>query len=194
MDGCHFSLCKSEQIFTCPSAEVVNASNADRRVRKYTYNKNLPNRCATDGGSDYPGECQSFGSYGVSQAYWSAGFEGPVNADGPATDKGRGRALSAFQSPATTIWVTDSGNAGGGGENYRVVGFANTSDLNVNAGPPRMATGSYSGGLVERHLDTSVVLYADGHVKSSKLDQLMARKARASDGEVIMPAFTVQDD
>lgn len=182
---------KSEQLYSCPSAVESLTQTVDTRVRKYIYNKNLPASCESS--STYPSICQSYGSYGMSQAYWASGYGGPFNADGAASDEGRGRNLSVFEEPATTIWVADTGDANGSSDLYRMTGFTNTPDLTIKPGPPRFASQGYSGGLVERHLDTAVVLYCDGHVKSSKLDSLMARKTRA-DGQVIMPAFTIQAD
>jgi prepilin-type N-terminal cleavage/methylation domain-containing protein/prepilin-type processing-associated H-X9-DG protein len=182
---------KSEQIFDCPSAIVNLTATVNGSVRKYIHNKNLPDSCTTS--PNYPGVCQSYGSYGLSQAYWGSGFGGPANATGPAVDDGRGKALSAIESPATTIWVGDTGDANGSSDLYRMTGFTNSNDLVITAGPPRFASAGWAGGLVERHLDTAVVLYCDGHVKSSKLDQLLTKKTRA-DGVVIMPAFTIQDD
>lgn len=186
-----FPYVKSEQIFDCPSAIVNLNATVNGSVRKYVYNKNLPAFCDT--APTYPGLCQSYGSYGLSQAYWGSGFGGPVNATGPAVDDGRGKALAAIESPATTIWVGDDGDANGSSDLYRMTGFENSTDLVVTPGPPRFASAGYAGGLQERHLETAVVLYCDGHVKSSRLSQLMVRKTRA-DGVIVMPAFTIQDD
>lgn len=182
---------KSEQIFMCPSAAIDDNGRKDGAVRKYIYYKNLPATCTS--GPTYPGVCQSYGSYGMSQAYWANGYGGPSDADGAASDDGRGRKLSIFQEPATTVWVGDSGNARDSADDYRIIGFTNTTDLNIYDGPPRFAHWGYTGGLVERHLNTAVVLYCDGHVKSSRLDQMLAKKTRA-DGVTIYPALTIQAD
>ncbi len=186
-----FPYVKSEQIFDCPSAIVSPTATVNGSVRKYIYNKNLPDNCTSS--PNYPGVCQSYGSYGLSQAYWASGYGGPENASGPSVDDGRGKALAAIQAPSTTIWVGDTGDADGSSDLYRLTGFTNSTDLVITPGPPRFASAGYAGGLVERHLETAVVLYCDSHVKSSKLNQLLARKTRA-DGVVVMPAFTIQDD
>jgi prepilin-type N-terminal cleavage/methylation domain-containing protein/prepilin-type processing-associated H-X9-DG protein len=179
---------KSEQIFDCPSA-VSSGGASNGAVRKYIYYKNLPNSCSGGGGA-YPNDCMSYGSYGLSQAYWGGG---PANADGPASGESRGRSLAAIDAPSTTIWVGDSGYANGSAETYRMTGFTNTDELVITEGSPRFASRGFAGGLFERHLETANVLYVDGHVKASKLNNLLARKTRA-DGAVIMPSFTIQDD
>lgn len=186
-----FPYVKSEQIFDCPSGLVNLNARPNGAVRKYIFNKNLPDFCST--APTYPGLCQSYGSYGLSQAYWASGFGGPANATGPSIDEGRTKSLASIEAPTTTIWVGDTGDANDSSDLYRMTGFTNSTDLVITPGPPRFASAGYAGGLHERHLGTSVVLYMDGHVKSSRLDQLMARKTR-TDGVVVMPAFTIQDD
>ncbi len=52
---------------------------------------------------------------------------------------------------------------------------------------PRKLTGN-GGSYVERHLDTTVILYCDGHVKSVKLDGLADKRNN------LLYLFTVQDD
>lgn len=185
---------KSEQIFDCPSSAA--SGTASGATRKYIYHRNLPNSCA-GGGGGYPNDCMSYGSYGLSQAYWdssSNGGSGPANASGPARDNGRGRSLSAIAAPTTTIWVADSGYASGSAETYRMTGLTNTSDLRLEtAGGVRFAVNASAGGMFERHLETTNALYVDGHVKASKLSNVMNRVTR-SDGAVIMPSFTIEDD
>jgi prepilin-type N-terminal cleavage/methylation domain-containing protein/prepilin-type processing-associated H-X9-DG protein len=185
-----FPYVKSQQVFDCPSAVGSGASNGS--VRKYIYHKNLPNSCA-GGGGGYPNNCMSYGSYGLSQAYWDPNGAGPRNAEGPADERGRSKSLAAIEAPSTTIWVGDSGYANGSAETYRMTGFTNTNDLYLTQGSPRFASNTSAGGLFERHLETANVLYVDGHVKSSKLNNLMAKKTRP-DGVVVMPSFTIQDD
>ncbi len=183
---------KSEQIFDCPSAAATGTTNG--ATRKYIYHRNLPNSCA-GGGGGYPNDCMSYGSYGLSQAYWDpAPGGGPTNASGPAQGESRGRSLSSISAPTTTIWVADSGYANGSAETYRMTGFTNTADLTVNtANGVRFASNTSAGGMFERHLETTNALYVDGHVKASRLSNVMSRVTR-SDGAVIMPSFTIEDD
>ncbi len=179
---------KSEQIFDCPSAATSGATNG--AVRKYRYYRNLPDSCAGGGGS-YPNDCMSYGSYGLSQAYWGGG---PANASGPSQGEGRGRSLAAISAPTTTIWIADSGYANGSAETYRMTGFTNTNELGVTtANGVRFASNTSAGGMFERHLETTNALYVDGHVKASKLSNVMSRVTR-SDGAVVMPSFTIEDD
>jgi prepilin-type N-terminal cleavage/methylation domain-containing protein/prepilin-type processing-associated H-X9-DG protein len=171
---------KSEQIFDCPSADTAGSY-------KYTYYKNLPS-----GGPTSPAH-QSFGSYGLSQAYWGGG---PGDADGPAAGENRGRSLSSIQAPTTTVWITDSvyDPRTTSRETYRVAGFGNNNQLQyLSERTPRLLSGEFSGAIPDRHLETTNVLYVDGHVKAQKLVALNALKNRA-DGVAVMPSFTIQDD
>jgi prepilin-type N-terminal cleavage/methylation domain-containing protein/prepilin-type processing-associated H-X9-DG protein len=181
-----FPYVKSEQLFVCPS------SNNQR----YQYYKNLPNSAPAWPSGQY------FGSYGMSEAYWGGG---PANASGPGfggggTTPGAGRSLSEIEAPATTVLITDTGQIGDPGEIYRMSGFGNPQPLgggdkvNIQAGasPPYVET-QWAGAILARHLDTAVTLYADGHVKSQKVDQLYQVKTRP-DGVRVYANFTIQDD
>jgi prepilin-type N-terminal cleavage/methylation domain-containing protein/prepilin-type processing-associated H-X9-DG protein len=170
---------KSEQVFKCPSDSISNGSN-------YRYYKNVP------------GESSNFGSYIVSNAYNNvvmkeAGYYGPS-----------GVSLAAITAPATTVWVMEQNvsNASGMGSNNTSFGWPQygatyhpvLKELNgVKYMDP------YSGGNVpERHLETTNVLYCDGHVKAMRLTAVMAVKPvfipAANGNRDLMTAFTVQDD
>jgi prepilin-type processing-associated H-X9-DG protein len=176
-----FPYVKSEQLFVCPS------SNNQR----YQYHKNLPNSAPAWPSGQY------FGSYGLSEAYWGGG---PANATGPTSGNGFGRGLAEIQSPATTVLATDTAQIGAPGEIYRMAGWGNpaisgggdTVDIQAGASPPHVVT-SYAGANMARHLDTTVTLYADGHVKSQRVDQLYQVKTRP-DGVRVYANFTIQDD
>jgi prepilin-type N-terminal cleavage/methylation domain-containing protein/prepilin-type processing-associated H-X9-DG protein len=171
---------KSEQIFDCPSADASGSF-------KYTYYKNLPS-----GGPTSPTH-QSFGSYGLSQAYWGGG---PTDASGPAAGENQGRSLASIQAPTTTVWITDSVHdpRTNSRETYRVAGFGSNNQLQyLSSRTPRLLSGEASGAIPDRHLETTNVLYVDGHVKAQKLVALNALKTRA-DGVTVMPSFTIQDD
>lgn len=140
---------KSEQIYKCPSSKIARS-----------YNVNISR---IDMGPGTRGEV------GVTSAEYS------------------GYTLSMHSSevvePATTVWVGDS--EGGVGTGY----FSSwgptvwtihkpapdTGDPFPNTLPYRAYGVPSSGGAYcwpERHLETTNVLYADGHVKAVKLDSL----------------------
>ena len=174
-----FPYVKSEQLFICPS----NTTND-----QYVFNKKLPNSTAAWPSGQY------FGSYGVSEAYWSEGGGGSApNAQGPHVGNTGNRSLAQLQSPATTVWATDSVNKGAA-ETFRVLGFGTDGEIQyVTNETPRHIKGSFCGSVPDRHLETTNVLYTDGHVKAQKLDGLW-RKTTRPDGVAVWPAFTIQDD
>jgi prepilin-type N-terminal cleavage/methylation domain-containing protein/prepilin-type processing-associated H-X9-DG protein len=150
---------KSTQIFDCPSK-----SNS---IANYEFKNGT-----------------KWGSYAGNIAYWSATKYNPpqtapfshLHSD-PTYFSLVSQAM--FEAPATTLWVTD------GGGDYDLQWGDSGSHPTIAAGSPR----TYNNGrIVERHLETSSVLYCDGHVKSIKLD-VMDRQV----GNV-KPIFTIQAD
>ena len=100
------------------------------------------------------------------------------------------QSLAAVQAPATTFWIGESNNS------YEITfDVASAADalpsIVTTASPPYLGGGA-SQRVVGRHLETTNVLYVDGHVKSVKLDAL--RATRTISGNQIMTAFTVEDD
>jgi prepilin-type N-terminal cleavage/methylation domain-containing protein/prepilin-type processing-associated H-X9-DG protein len=167
-----FPYIKSEQVFTCPS-DTNNAGS------KYVYAGNRP-------GVDL----FAFGSYVYNNCYWGYGGMSPSNVS-----------LSAIQAPSSTIWVLEQHDANN-------VEFA---WQNAAANPPIVKLGSYEilnrnsvsqpanpQGVAARHLETTTVLYCDGHVKSQRLTSIAATKnifvPAINANADIMTNFTIQDD
>ena len=122
------------------------------------------------------------GSYAYNHLYYgTAGISPP------------GINIAAMDSAATTVWVGDSTN---GNNDFYCKDVAQNPVINGNV-TPRILTnaGSATGttGLSERHLDTTVLLFCDGHVKSQKLNSLL-RQSTTSTTNNMLAAFTVQDD
>ena len=133
---------------------------------------------------DMPGTTSFFfGSYIYNNAYWGYGGLSPSN-----------KKLSIIESPTTTAWVLEQ---------------TDTSQIEASwqdaAANPTLSTyNGYrslptpAGDIAERHLETTTVLYCDGHVKSVRLDALMATKpvyVSSINATVnIMTAFTIQGD
>ena len=124
-----------------------------------------------------------FGSYSMNSTYWGAtgAKQGPGNG---------GMSLALLEAPATTVWVTD-------GMGAHQVAWQNTTNdptapTTVN-GEKRLgingATDIQEGAFAERHLETVNILYTDGHVKSVKIDSLLAKSS-----DDYYKAFTPADD
>ena len=114
----------------------------------------------------------NYGSYCISAAYYAGNdaYEGAAYS-----------ALAAIEAPATTVLATD------GAGNFETQWPSPAGNPSIVNGPPRTLEQT-----VERHMDTTVVLYCDGHVKSVKLDALARTKTIGSDQ--VMTAFTISDD
>ncbi len=139
---------------------------------KFTYGGNKPNT-----------NLSAFGSYAYNNAYYSYTNTTPANVS-----------LSAIQAPATTAWILEQTDA-----NNIEIAWGNAAanpTITVAGGINTLPTGA--GDIAERHLETTTVLYCDGHVKSLKLSALAAIKSVVPNGGVnpqpIMTAFTIQDD
>lgn len=171
---------KSEQVFKCPS-DALSAGSP------YRYAGNLP-------GTD----SFSFGSYVYNDGYYNSIVPGTLK--GPSVVN-----LAAIAAPATTAWIVEQNVASGTGYSPNQVSIS-WSDYSTN---PVVKTASngiqyldtpQGADLPERHLDTTTVLYCDGHVKSLKLDVLTAIKPvlipppGPSANRNVMTAFTIQDD
>ncbi len=164
-----FPYVKSEQLFVCPSD-----SNA-----KYVFQANAP----AAGTHDY-------GSYGQNGAYRLAG-----DAQTPPRSAAYGVSLAQIASPAGTVWATDTDNREetNGSFGFSWDNAASNPVISTNTrGQKRLDK------IVERHLESSNVLFCDGHVKALKIDALAAQKSLVDplDGATksVMTFFTIEDD
>lgn len=173
-----FPYVKSEQIFSCPSDSASN--------NKYIFHAKPEANMGTLAGKNY-------GSYGLNGAY------GAVTTDNfrpPRSGNGIIIGLSDLAAPAATVWITDNANEitalnSGGSQGFFWASPA--ANPTVTSTTPRQLQN-----IVERHLDTTNVLFCDGHVKALKLDALAARKTLIdpTDGisKSVMTIFTIEDD
>ena len=149
---------KSTQLFTCPSNSNGLTTGA---TGSFIPALQLP--------SD---SNQNYGSYAINVAYFDGALSGtgdraPGNSSPPV-------AMASVEEPATTIWAGD----GNGGYSIAWGGGTNTADpsepaiTNIGSIPSIGSGGLQDGSIVERHLETTNVLYVDGHVKSSKMSAL----------------------
>lgn len=98
--------------------------------------------------------------------------------------------MSKVALPASTVWLTDGNNAI---TNYPLFGanLAGSAPVLTTTDPVTLTIGGGSF-PVERHLNTTNVLWCDGHVKAMKLTALTG--ARTSSNNNVMSYFTVADD
>ena len=158
---------KSTQIFVCPSDASTYGSK---------YIPSVPGA---------PANNANYGSYTMNCA--GDGRTAPSAND-------RDVALASLQEPATTVWVADAEAYATIDPTYRFLG--NTFVFDEAARPRRLqAYDGQSAALVERHLETVNVLFADGHVKSLKMNTLAANNPNpAAPASSRHPMFTVEAD
>ena len=174
---------KSSQIFTCPSDSTRNGQ----------YDPDWQNRVVASTNFNVRG-----GSYQANLSYFDNGLNTPYN---PFSDYFTGRhgavKLSAVNDPVRTITVGD-GNIGdndgnGQGRCYFYWNDTQGPRLQTTAGGVPIirdwSPDAQAGGLLARHLETTNILFFDGHVKAMKLGQLMETN---SAGRAFM--FTANDD
>jgi prepilin-type N-terminal cleavage/methylation domain-containing protein/prepilin-type processing-associated H-X9-DG protein len=162
---------KSTQLFNCPSDSF---SGTERYV--------FPPSARSS---------QEYGSYSVNSLYYD-----PADAvSSPANAVGAGTSLAKLASPSTTIWAADTSKYENEAWLYSwSAGFQHpTVDTSVTPVVLRDTSGGGGeGNFVARHLDTTVVLYCDGHVKAHKMDSLVSKKSTIDTNAYAL--FTVEDD
>jgi prepilin-type processing-associated H-X9-DG protein len=161
---------KNNQIFDCPSAPQTDY---------YT-----------------PGSAGPYGSYSLNHTYYTTGdsYQSPMSDYHFIFGSREGAvSMAKVETPTTTVWVGESGVE---------TGYPSTTDFywdtgdNVTVRPTSTSGINYlganqGGGLVARHLDTTNVLFCDGHVKSMKLTSLLERSPGNAN---VLRYFTIEDD
>ena len=158
---------KSTQIFNCPS---------DASTYGGKYVPSVPGA---------PANNAAYGSYTMNCA--GDGRTAP-------SDNANDVAMASLQEPATTVWVADAEAYIDITPAYRFLG--NTFVFDEAARPRRLqAYDGQSAALVERHLETVNVLFADGHVKSLKMNTLAQNNPNPSaPASSRHPMFTIEAD
>ena len=139
-------------------------------------------------------------SYTINAAY-TRDSSRTAGASGPAVDpffsQGKYVNMASVQAPSTTVWLADGTIEGndiylGANDQLQWESAASGPSISTNrdTGNPQLVIGTYWG-VMARHLDTTNVLFIDGHVKAVKVDFLNQRKA--SDAN-ITKHFTIEDD
>ena len=165
---------KSTQLFTCPSASAALNNGATGQYVPY-------NQLGTTGNPAAPND-KYYGSYAINSAYYNGALGQDANGPGELM----GSKMARIQAVATTIWAADGNGA------YEIA-WRDTPGF--DAGPPKRlgnitSTDLNEGCTIERHLETTNVLFCDGHVKAMKMDAL--REVGNTAGQ--LKYFTPRDD
>jgi prepilin-type N-terminal cleavage/methylation domain-containing protein/prepilin-type processing-associated H-X9-DG protein len=165
---------KSRQIFDCPS-------NANTNTTPYAYS--VP---GVGPGTD---NAYKFGSY-----LMSCGLPNYMN--GPSLNE-KDVSAAAVVDPAATLWVADMEADGNLDYAYRFVsGNGNNLSFASGSGSNRRLIGyaNFSGSIVDRHLETTNVLFCDGHVKAQKLNDIARVNTNAASVFNKYPILSVESD
>ncbi len=164
---------KSTQIFDCPS-------NANTNTTPYVY--------SVPGVGPGAGNGNKYGSYTMS-------CTNPGSLNAPSNNTAD-VAQASLQEPATTLWVTDMEADGSVTPPYRfIVGNGNVLTFGTGSQGRRLiGFSAQSAAIIDRHLDTTNVLFCDGHVKSQKLDAIA--KLNPSPASVLnrYPELSIESD
>ncbi|HEX8463787.1 MAG TPA: DUF1559 domain-containing protein [Abditibacterium sp.] len=177
---------------TAPSDATTNYKWMDA-IQPYTKSEQIFN-CPSDPATGTFGyrfrSGTNYGSYGLNGAYGAniADSQTP-----PRSGNGVIIGLASLAAPSSTVWVTDNNNAPSAVNSGGSQGFFWAMNPPITNSSPRQLQN-----IVERHLETTDVLFCDGHVKAMKLDALAATKTLVdpADGQTknVMTLFTVEDD
>jgi prepilin-type N-terminal cleavage/methylation domain-containing protein/prepilin-type processing-associated H-X9-DG protein len=159
---------KNSQIFTCPSTKSDPGSLYEPR-------------------ETLSGPLNHYGTYSINQTYTTLGdaYSPPISIQSSVNPFDL-RRVSAIAAPSTTMLVADGGlldyavylDTGSTGSRFGTNGSVKTFGANAHD-------------LYERHMETTAVLYVDGHVKAVKLEALGVSKGSSP---LYYPNFTAEDD
>ena len=124
------------------------------------------------------------GSYTMNATYYAQGAPSPPTPIFDVTGEWP-KSLAVVQAPSTTIWVAD----GGGYQNDFQTAWDTIANQNVAEVPNK----NYLQDVNARHLDTTCVLFCDGHVKSYRLSAL-SEKATTGPTTGAYRMFTIEED
>lgn len=157
---------KSIQLFNCPSDDLGTDLLGTHKNSAYSFRNGY-----------------RYGSYAMNHVYSDFGATWSVS----------GTSLATIEAPATTVWVADASPLPDSNNSQTSRAFE-FSWANVSVQPDiRDIPPKHLDKITERHLDTTNVLFCDGHVKSLKLSNLLTK----STSGVTVGAysyFTPQDD
>lgn len=181
---------KMRAFVTCPSADYSAATSFGITYQEAV---NDPNG-VTPSSATYNYVYGLYPSYGYNFAYLSPHKDCPAGFDSAGTwtsssssgsctpttgstsgsfspnADGRGVSLASIDSPSQTVAMADSTTISGGKSLYGYFGIR--APQTWPSTPPATPTSDTFGRVWARHLETVNVLFADGHVKSMKINAL----------------------
>lgn len=169
---------KSTQLFNCPSDPFAGGSGANEF---FTHPLVTP---ASARSSSY----DQYGSYVYNATYVYNGTS-CTSPGGLSWDGGAGVSLAAIEDVSGTLLIGESDKTNKTSALY-FAGAWDTAPVITNTRPRRLSFYSFYE-IAERHLETTNVLWVDGHVKATKLDRLLRLSNK---GTGCYNAFTNQDD
>jgi prepilin-type N-terminal cleavage/methylation domain-containing protein/prepilin-type processing-associated H-X9-DG protein len=135
-----------------------------------------------------PADSANFpGSYSMNATYYAAGAPSPPSPIFDVATEAR-KSLAVVAAPTTTMWVAD----GGGFGNDFQTAWADIASQN----PVAVGAGgfTYIQDIPDRHLETTNVLFCDGHVKSLKMHALGEKSTVAGPTLGAYKYFTIEED
>lgn len=148
--------------------------------------------------SGEPGPGKDTTSYGINAIgsyaiYKASGWNDRWPYFPPVSEEGLPVSLASLEAPATTIQALDSN---------RFEYYSFFADNGINGVPPiaetkprTMGGAGYDSVAIERHLDTVNLLWADGHVKAMKLDNIRKTGERiGNSSDYAMTYFSTKAD
>lgn len=180
---------KSDAVYTCPSAP----KNGPQAVSTYSY--------GTASSGSYAAN-ELYDGIGGGSTAWRSTFTCPMsvynnyNAGLNASIK-----VSQIIQPSQTIWAVDRGRSNSNNTTYIMnCGYpdsATCAGITMQADRAGSGFGTiyinpYGGDIIARHLETTNVLWCDGHVKSMKLQDLLS--TGTNNGHTAYRYFTNADD
>jgi prepilin-type N-terminal cleavage/methylation domain-containing protein/prepilin-type processing-associated H-X9-DG protein len=154
---------KSDQLFNCPS----DSDTSHKYIPVPTTNTTTPSATGAPTG---------FGSYCAGNAYWgNATFNSPEWGSPMSGSGGAANSTLRVYSPSTTFLI---GEGNGGFQvawqwNNAQPNSVDTSSDFYSIHNSMVGNNTWEGAVVARHLGTTNILYADGHVKAVPLDSLL---------------------
>jgi prepilin-type processing-associated H-X9-DG protein len=170
---------KSTQVFYCPSDSALprdgNRLDTDNTVTSGTKGRRI--------------------SYAINSAYRQHGGGTPPALQPPSVT-GEHIKISSLQAPASTVWALDtatpSTNSFVAGDFQFYWSDGNNPSVGTLNGIRYMAADNSV--PLERHLETTNVLYCDGHVKAVKLSNLTKVGSGPNNSYSAYSAFTIEAD
>lgn len=164
---------KSAQIYTCPS----------RSTETYEFYRPYPRGSIGQ---------KFWGQYAANCVYSSGGYSYTTGGVTYTGNSPMGKRLAAIPKSSETIWAVEGPSGANGNDAGQVYwGGGIIPNVDKSSEPYRLMAGPDMR-AVAPHMNTTNVLYCDGHAKNSQLDNLLQRYSVGS--KTFMTQWTIEDD